>query len=267
MQNSPSKRRNPRLPEEKEKPATLRELARRHEQRLAAVEQKLDLCYNELKELNYAHLLHDGMKGTFWLNKQTFDLHNWAANYSFIYLLFRILDKMEPQNILEFGLGQTTKLTTQYIAYKNSKAYLNVCEHSRDWIQIYQPELPKHEHIRINHLNLEYFDYWRKKNDKYAGLLELVGDKKFDLIIVDGPVGGGKSLPRSNVVDLIGHGNLAEDFVIIFDDAERVGEKNTIRKAQAALRKKAIAFQTFERFGIKRQAYIVSKSRAFAAFL
>ena len=265
MQNRPSKRRTSRVPEGK--PETLRELARRHEQRLAAVEQRLDLCYNELKELNYAHLLHDGMKGTFWLNKQTFDLHNWAANYSFIYLLFRILDKMEPRNILEFGLGQTTKLTTQYIAYKNSKAYLNVCEHSRDWIQIYQPELPKHEHIRINHLELEYFEYRRKKNDKYAGLLELVGDRKFDLIIVDGPVGGGKNLPRSNVVDLIGHGNLAEDFVIIFDDAERVGEKNTIRKTQAALRKKSIAFQTFERFGIKRQAYIVSKSRAFAAFL
>ena len=265
MQNKPSKPKIVNSPEKKQE--SLLKLAQGHEQRLAAIEKKLELCYNELKELNYAHLMHDGMKGTFWLNKQTFDLHNWAANYSFIYLLFRILDKMEPQNILEFGLGQTTKLTTQYIAYKNSKAYLNVCEHSLDWIKIYQPELPKHEHIRINHLELEYFEYRRKRNDKYAGLLELAGDQKFDLIIVDGPVGGGKNLPRSNVVDLVGHGNLAEDFVIIFDDAERVGEKNTIRKTQAALRKKSIAFQTFERFGIKRQAYIVSKSRSFASFL
>ena len=265
MQNSPSKRSTPRLPEEKQ--ATLRELARRHEQRLAAVEQKLDLCYNELKELNYAHLLHDGMKESSWVKNRTFDLHNWAANYSFIYLLFRILDKIEPRNILEFGLGQTTKLTTQYIAYKNPGAYLNVCEHSLDWIKIYQPELPKHEHIRINHLDVEYFDYRRKRNDKYAGLLELVGEQKFDLIIVDGPVGGGKNLPRSNVVDLIGHGNLAEDFVIIFDDAERAGEKNTIKRTQAALKKKSIAFQTFERFGIKRQAYIVSVSRSFAGYL
>ena len=265
MQNNPSEPKTTNSSGEKQ--VTLLKLARGHEQRLATMEGKLDLCYNELKELNYAHLLHDGMKGTFWLNKQTFDLHNWAANYSFIYLLFRILDKIEPRNILEFGLGQTTKLTTQYIAYKNSKANLNVCEHSLDWIKIYQPELSKHRNIRINHLDLEYFEYRRKKNDKYAGLLELVGDQKFDLIIVDGPVGGGKNLPRSNVVDLIGHGNLAEDFVIIFDDAEREGEKNTIKKAQVALRKKSIAFQTFERFGIKRQAYIVSESRSFAAFL
>ena len=246
---------------------TLLNLARKHEQRLAALEGRLEQCYNELKELNYAHLLRDGMRESSWVKKQTFDLHNWAANYSFIYLLFRILDKIEPRNILEFGLGQTTKLTTQYIAHKNPEAYLNVCEHNVDWIKIYQPELPKHEHIRINHLNLEYFEYRRKRNDKYAGLLELVKDQKFDLIIVDGPVGGGKNLPRSNVVDLICHGNLAEDFVIIFDDAERVGEKNTIRKTQAALRKKSIAFQTFERFGIKRQAYIVSKSRSFASYL
>ncbi len=246
---------------------TLLNLARKYEQRFAALEGRLEQCYNGLKELNYAHLLRDGMRESSWVKNQTFNLHNWAANYSFIYLLFRILDKIEPQNILEFGLGQTTKLTTQYIAYKNPEAYLNVCEHSLDWIKIYQPELPKHDHIRINHLDLEYFEYRRKRNDKYAGLLEFVEDRKFDLIIVDGPVGGGKNLPRSNVVGLIGHGNLAENFVIIFDDAERVGEKNTIRKTQAALRKKSIAFQTFERFGIKRQAYIVSKSRAFAAFL
>ena len=265
MQNNPSKKRTSRCP--KEKPSTLRELARQHEQRLAAMEQKLDLCYNELKELNYAHLLHDGMKESSWLKNRTFDLHNWAANYSFIYLLFRILDKMEPRNILEFGLGQTTKLTTQYIAYKNPEAYLNVCEHSRDWIKIYQQELPEHGHIHINHLDLEYFEYRCKRNDKYAGLLELVGDQKFDLIIVDGPVGGGKSLPRSNVVDLIRHGNLAEDFVIIFDDAERVGEQATIERAQDALRAESIAYETFERFGIKRQAYIVSKSRSFATFL
>ena len=250
-----------------EEQVTFLKLARKHEQRLAALEGRLEQCYNELKELNYAHLLHDGIKESSWVKNQAFDLHNWAANYSFIYLLFRILDKMEPRNILEFGLGQTTKLTTQYIVHKNPEACLNVCEHSRDWIQIYQPELPKHEHIRINHLDLEYLEYRRKRNDKYAGLLELVGDQKFDLIIVDGPVGGGKNLPRSNVVDLVCHGNLAEDFVIIFDDAERVGEKNTIRKTQAALRKKSIAFQTFERFGIKRQAYIVSKSRSFASFL
>ena len=265
MQNNPSIPKIAASPREKQ--VSLLKLAREHEQKLAAMEEKLELCYNELKELNYAHLLHDGMKESPWLKNQNFDLHNWAANYSFIYLLFRILDKIEPRNILEFGLGQTTKLTTQYIAHKNPGAYLNVCEHSPDWIKIYQSELPKHEHIRINHLDLEYFEYRRKRNDKYAGLLELVGDQKFDLIIVDGPVGGGKNLPRSNVVDLIGHGNLAKDFVIIFDDAERVGEKKTIRRTQAALRKESIVFQTFERFGIKRQAYIVSVSRSFAGYL
>ncbi len=265
MQNKPSE---PKIVDSlEEKQESFLKLARGHERRLAAMEEKLDLCYNELKELNYAHLLHDGMKESPWLKNQAFDLHNWAANYSFIYLLFRILDKIEPRNILEFGLGQTTKLTTQYIAHKNPGACLNVCEHSLDWIQIYQQELPKHEHIRINHLDLEYFEYRHRRNDKYAGLLELVGDQKFDLIIVDGPVGGGKNLPRSNVVDLICHGNLSDDFVIIFDDAERVGEKNTIRRTQAALRKKSIAFQTFERFGIKRQAYIVSMSRSFAGYL
>lgn len=218
-------------------------------------------------ELNFADLLHDTIIQSPWLKDKTFSLFGWAANYSFIYTLYRILDKIQPTNILEMGLGQTTRLTSQYIAFKNPKAHLVVCEHNADWINIYKPELPIGPNADIHHFDLEYFEYDNKPNDKYAHLTEYVQNQKFDLIIVDGPVGGGKNLPRSNILDLIQNNNLADDFVIIFDDAERAGEQATIAKAQDLLCSKSIAFSAFDRQGIKRQHVLTSLSRDFARYL
>ena len=38
------------------------------------------------------------------------------------------------------------------------------------------------------------------------------------MIIIEGPWGAMQSLPRSNVLDIIKKHNLADDFIIIFDD-------------------------------------------------
>ena len=222
---------------------------------------------SQYQELNFADLFHDTIEQSPWLKNKSFSLFGWAANYSFIYTLYRILDKVNPRNILEMGLGQTTRLTSQYIAHKQPSAHLNVCEHNQDWINIYKEELPASDNIRINHLDLEYFDYEGKKNDKYKDMNKLANNQKFDLIIIDGPVGGGKNLPRSNILDLIKNGCIAEDFIIIFDDAERGGEKTTISKAKELLTAQKIDFFSFERSGIKRQHIITSQSRSFVQYL
>ena len=221
---------------------------------------------NKYQELNYADLLHDSIVNSSWLKDKTFSLFGWAANYSFIYTLFRILDKASPKNILEMGLGQTTRLTSQYVAFGNNDAKLNVCEHDQNWIDIYRNELPKSDNIQLNHFELEYFDFDGKQNDKYKDMPKVVGDKKFDLIIVDGPVGGGKNLPRSNVIDLIPN-NLAEDFVIIIDDTERDGEQRTIRKIKEKLNECNIKYSISERRALKGQTLITSVSRDFVKFL
>ena len=165
------------------------------------------------------------------------------------------------------GLGQTTKLTSQYAAYKNRQAQLHVCEHNQDWIDIYTPDLPQTDNIKINHFELENFEYEGKINDKYAKLLQFIGNTRYDLIVVDGPVGGGKNMPRSNILDLIKNNNLADDFIIIFDDAERMGEKTTIAKAKELLQKQNIEYSSFERNGIKCQHIITAKSREFVKYL
>lgn len=229
------------------------------------LEFKKDIL-NKYQELNYADLLHDSIINCEWLKNKSFSLYGWAANYSFIYTLFRILDKAMPHSILEMGLGQTTRLTTQYVANKDNGANLMVCEHDKNWIDIYCHELAKSDNIQLNHCELEYFDYDGKQNDKYKNMLQIVGDKKFDLIIVDGPVGGGKNLPRSNIIDLIPN-NLAEDFVIIIDDSEREGEQKTIAKIKQKLNECNIKYSVSERRALKGQTIIMSTSREFVKFL
>ena len=114
---------------------------------------------------------------------------------------------------------------------------------------------------------MTFFEHEGKQNDKYKDITQKFESEKFDLIIVDGPVGGGKNLPRSNILELIQNDNLANDFVIVFDDSERNGEQNTIKQTRALLQEKGVDFSEFDRNGIKNQHIITSQSRSFVQFL
>lgn len=221
----------------------------------------------QYQELNFADLLHDSAAGSSWLKDKSFALYGWAANYSFIYTLFRILDNVRPAKILEMGLGQTSLVTSQYAAHNNPVAEVDIIENDASWINIYRPRLAAGENIRLNQCDIEFFDE-EGQNRRYnrAALSQITADKKYNLIIVDGPMGGGQKHPRSNILDLV-EKNLAPDFIIIFDDAERPGEQATIARTQDKLKTMGIAFATQQRDAIKSQFLIFSQSYEFARYL
>lgn len=221
----------------------------------------------QYQELNFADLLHDSAAGSPWLKDKSFALYGWAANYSFIYTLFRILDNVRPAKILEMGLGQTSLVTSQYVAHNNPAAEVDIIENDASWINIYRPRLAVGENIRLNQCNIEIFDE-EGQNRRYnrAALSQITADKKYNLIIVDGPMGGGQKHPRSNILDLV-EKNLAPDFIIIFDDAERPGEQATIARTQDKLKTMGIAFATQQRDALKSQFLIFSQSYEFARYL
>lgn len=220
----------------------------------------------QYQELNFADLLHDSTKDSPWLKDRSFALYGWAANYSFIYTLFRILDNIRPAYILEMGLGQTSLVTSQYIANNNPEADLDIIENDTDWINVYRSKLAQHKNIRLHQCDIEFFDYAGEKNRKYKDLHKITQEKKYNLILVDGPIGGAQKFPRSNIVDLVQQ-NLAEDFIIIFDDAERSGEQNTIAKTKEKLSVMGIDFGVQQRNALKSQVLIFSKSCEFAKYL
>lgn len=221
----------------------------------------------QYQELNFADLLHDSAAGSPWLKDRSFALYGWAANYSFIYTLFRILDNVRPAKILEMGLGQTSLVTSQYVAHNNPAAEVDIIENDASWINIYRPRLAAGENIRLNQCDIEFFDE-EGQNRRYnrAALSQITADKKYNLIIVDGPMGGGQKYPRSNILDLV-EKNLAPDFIIIFDDVERPGEQATIARTQDKLKTMGITFVAQQRDALKSQFLIFSQSYEFARYL
>ena len=243
----------------------------RNDKKIAQIQKEFQelrsLANMQFKELNFADLLHDTIIESGWLHDKSFSLHGWAANYSFIYMLYRILDNTKPQNILEMGMGQTSRLTSQYVTYCNPDAMLDIIENDAGWIATYQPQLAQNEHIKVHQRDLEFFTYDRNECRKYKDLNEVVSNTKYDLIIIDGPWGSLQNLPRSNVLDLIKNHNLANDFIIIFDDTERSGEQNTVAQTIKLLQEQNTEHFVFKRNGIKTQTYITSLTKSFIQYL
>ena len=86
----------------------------------------------KINELLYANKFHDTIKQSKWYKDQSLSLGEMAIDYGTAYVLYRVLDKMNPSSILEFGLGQSSKLIHQYAnsyqkeAVTNSYSYTNI---------------------------------------------------------------------------------------------------------------------------------------------
>lgn len=89
-------------------------------------------------EIFWANIYHDTIVESEWLKDKTISptgSMGAAVGYNFLYPLYRILDEMHPKNILETGLGQSTRLTAQYAGYY--KANHSVVEHEPSWAKFF----------------------------------------------------------------------------------------------------------------------------------
>ena len=222
------------------------------------------------KEINYAFVFNDTISESDWLKKRDFSLNNSASNYSFMYTLFRILDEVNPKNILELGLGQTSKMTSQYANYYPD-SNLMIVDGDQGWIDVFSEKFEISDNINILQCDTEMFEYNGTENLRFANLEDVVGDNKFDLIIIDAPQGfifnPGYHLfdySRSNIWNLLD--NLADDFIIILDDFNRQGEKNTMSHLEELLKERKIDYYHFQSSGIKDQYAICSENYRFVTW-
>lgn len=213
-------------------------------------------------ELIEAQIFNNLINNSHWCLKRDFIPLKAAASYSLLNILFIILENFKPQNILELGLGQTTKLTSQYVQNKNQNANVQIIEHDKEWIEYFSSQIEKSSNVQLIKKDLCEIEINGTFNEKYENLLDTTKDKKYDLIIIDGPISKDFKYPRSNIVELIPQ-NLAEDFIIILDDTNRDGEKNTARLIRKAFKDAGIKYYETTRFGIKGQFIFASESRKF----
>ena len=159
-----------------------------------------------------------------------------AANCSLLYLILRTMNELPPAKVLELGAGQSTILLNRLLG-ERAHSDLVTLEHDPMWAGIIGSRtgnrIEPHPLVKLNGAGHGALGYPPSA----------IEGQRFQLIIVDGPIGVSR-YSRAGIVDLIEAGCLDRDFGIIFDDADRFGEQDTMASVQRLLKKRGLDFLT-----------------------
>lgn len=196
-----------------------------------------------LREIEWAHIYHDSIRGKTALENLSLNVGRWAGNYAFFYVLNRILFDYRPGKIIEFGLGESSKFISTYIDNYNVNSFHIIVEQSDEWkIQFLQKfTLSKTSEIKV----FEMIDKDVKDcvTNGYKNI-EILNSQKFDLYVIDGPFGS-PSYSRYDIVELASNFRSDDEFIILFDDYQRKGEKESALELLKTLEKNNIKIYSY----------------------
>ncbi|MDR0883360.1 MAG: hypothetical protein LBN05_01940 [Oscillospiraceae bacterium] len=214
------------------------------------------------RENNWAHVFHDTIRQSTWFTAPTLSPGGWAVGYPYCYLLYRALEQAKPQDILELGLGQSTRILSQFAAAHPEMRHC-VIEHDPVWMDFCAKEFHLPANSTLVQLDLETKPFMDTEVLQYKGFAEKMAGRKFDLISIDAPLGTtNEKYSRVDVLQLIPD-CLKEDFVILVDDYHREPEKQMAELLLETLKKAGIPVASRCYFGNKNTFIIVSESRKF----
>jgi hypothetical protein len=185
-----------------------------------------------------------------------------AANHSLLYLLLRTLREFAPANVLELGAGQSTLLIHAVNEALKLGMDVTTVEHDAGWAAHTQP-LVSH---RVVHAPLTPATVDGKSIEYYATSF-LPPGKRFSLVLVDGPPAYSESLSfaRLGCLDFLPD-VLADDFMLIIDDAERAAEAYLVAKLAERFRAQGRVAHEAAMAGMKRQAWFCGGALARAQY-
>lgn len=125
------------------------------------------------REILKGMIFNNTISDSKWLKYKSFSPGVWAADYGLLYTLYRVLNGMRPQNILEFGLGQSSKMLHQYGKFFN----INVltCEHDDNWIDFFSKEKDGQYDLKIKQMELETISYKGFETLTYKNCVQELG--------------------------------------------------------------------------------------------
>ena len=180
-----------------------------------------------------------------------------AATYSYLYLLLRICTELPVRRMLELGAGQST-LVLDDLAARGSLE-VTTLEHDSDWAEHVGARC---KHARITHAPLVRRRIRGRQAETYDAGEGVVGP--FDVLLVDGPRGRRRHSRRA-ALEFI-EGRLGDEFVIVFDDAERRGELDTIAEALKLLDARGTDYSTTLVRSVNSQFVIATRGMRAASF-
>lgn len=141
-------------------------------------------------EITYAEIFKSTIEDSKWMTNKTFSPGRWAVGYQVLYVLYRILNEIRPQTILEIGLGQSTRMIAQYVE-ASPEVYHRVVEHDSSWIDFFSKQYALSPRSQIVQLDWDFINYNGAANVRcYRDFSAQFNDQRFDLILIDGPLGG-----------------------------------------------------------------------------
>lgn len=210
---------------------------------LADIKNTSIVMGRDISEAVWAEVYNNTIVDSPWLKDKAFSPGRWAVGYPYLYVMYRILNEVQPQNILELGLGQSTKMIGQYTScYKG--VHHQVVEHDPEWIDFFKKNYLLSKRTKLIQLNREFVPYKEAEKVRvFKDFSQTFKGQKFDFISIDAPFGGDmKEYARIDVLQMI-PACLAEDFIIMIDDCERSGEKHTVVEMERVLQENQISYR------------------------
>lgn len=200
--------------------------------------EEFEVIKNRQEELMYAQVWHDTIVDIPWIKGMSgISPGRWAVGYNYLYVMTRVMDELKPKKILDIGLGISSNLISMYMNYIISEDELGfgsglyehtIIEQNKEWYDAFssQNRLSEVTNVKICECINKEFD--GNKIYAYKGFVEAIGTNKYDVISIDGPWGSDR-FSRMDIMECLPE-VLAERFVIIIDDTERIGEKDLVQE-------------------------------------
>lgn len=169
-----------------------------------------------------------------WLPKPLLPIGG-AAGALLLYLLSRCLTETKVSYALELGAGTSTRVLNAWANKFDGRVV--TLEQDLDWATKLSKEIDGGQH-RILNCQLTDVMVGSHKTKWYDVSDNLSVKDKFDLVLVDGPIGT-KRFSRLGVLNVV-ENNLADEWTIIWDDLHRPGDLESFGELLEMLRKRNI---------------------------
>tara|TARA_R110002049_G_scaffold25354_8_gene89193 strand:+ start:7732 stop:8454 length:723 start_codon:yes stop_codon:yes gene_type:complete len=203
----------------------------------------------QVRENHWADVYHDSIKGISFLQTLPLNIGRWAGGYPFFYVLNRVLKDFRPKSILEMGLGESTKFVSLYLDNYLTNTNHNVLEQDEKWVAFFNEnfQLSEKSKIVLSPLTTKTIDNFKVNSYKDLSVVE---NEVYNLYLIDGPFGS-DNISRYEIVELSKKFKIGDEFIIIMDDYNRIGEQKTINKLLDVLNSKGITFYSNVYSGLK----------------
>jgi hypothetical protein len=216
-------------------------------------------------ELDWANVYHDSIRGKPWLTDLPLNVGRMAGNYSFFYVLNRVLNDFKPKDILEFGLGESSKVISRYIEHELTESNHDIIEQDADWTAYFKSRFTLSGNSSVQILPAVKTRVNGRSTYRYDNLMSTI-KKKYDLYLIDGPTGS-PHYSRYDIVDLTTGMSPQDEFIIVMDDSHKIGEQQTLATLLRNFKDTGLAIQTATYSGTKAVTVVATNKYRFACSL